>query len=58
MIKINMEMPDCCMKCSFYNGYLRGTCVASPYYDLDFGDTYADMERHKDCPLEEVEDDE
>ena len=57
MIKIDMQMPDYCMKCSFYSGYLRGQCVASPYYDLDFSDTYADMERHKDCSLQEVNDD-
>ena len=56
MIKIDIEMPDYCMKCPFYNGYMRGTCVASPYYDLDFGSTDADMERHIDCPLQEIDD--
>ena len=55
MIKIDMSMPECCIKCPFFNGYHGGTCVASNWDDLYFSNTYPDMERHSDCPLKECE---
>jgi len=55
MIKIDMSLPECCIKCPFYNGCKGGTCVASNWDDLYFGNTYPDMERHRDCPLKECE---
>jgi hypothetical protein len=56
MIKINMEMPDCCMKCLFYRGsHSGGKCAVDD--DLYFGNTYADIDIHDYCPLQEVEDD-
>ena len=58
MIKIDMLMPDCCMKCPFYSGgYLGGTCLVDECDSLYFGSTYAEMERHRNCPLQEVDDD-
>lgn len=56
MIKINMNMPDCCMKCPFYSGFSGGTCLADEYDSLYIGGVYADMERHPKCPLQEAED--
>ena len=58
MIKIDMQMPECCMKCPFYRGTSSGgACVADMDDSLYFGNTYPDMERHDRCPLQEVEDD-
>ena len=57
MIKIDMQMPDCCMKCPFYSGYNEGTCLADKERELWLGGIYADMEIHKYCPLQEVDDD-
>ena len=58
MIKIDMQMPDCCIKCPFYRGsHSGGVCAASEWDDLYFGNTYPDLERHYHCPLQEVEDD-
>jgi hypothetical protein len=59
MIKIDMQMPGCCMKCLFYRGsHSGGMCVVSEWEDLYFGNTYIDMERHPRCPLQEVDEDE
>ena len=55
MIKIDMQMPDCCMKCPFYSGYGGGTCLVDYWDDLIVG-FYADIERSPRCPLQEVED--
>ena len=58
MIKIDMSMPKNCIKCPFYNGYHGGTCVASDWDDLYFGSGfYPDLERHSNCPLKEVDED-
>ena len=57
MIKIDMQMPDCCMKCPFYSGYGGGICLADQDCELWLGGIYADMDRHNYCPLQEVEDD-
>ena len=57
MIKIDMQMPDCCMKCPFYNGYREGQCVAQEYGDIYFNEYDAVVGRHPRCPLEEVKDD-
>lgn len=56
MIKIDMEMPRCCIECPFYSGIQSGTCIASDgdVYGMGYRATY---EIHHDCPLEEVEDD-
>ena len=58
MIKIDMEMPDCCMRCPFYSGYGGGTCLVDKYDSLYLGGIYADMERHSKGPLEEANDNE
>ena len=55
MIKIDMTIPSYCSECPFYSGYNRGSCLAG---DLYFGSTCVDMERHKYCPLQEVDEDE
>ena len=55
MIKIDMQMPDCCMKCPFYNGYREGQCLAQEYGDIYFNGYDAMVDRHPRCPLEEVE---
>lgn len=53
MIMIDMAMPEKCMKCPFFRGSdSGGNCAVS---DLYFGNTYPDMERHNNCPLQEVE---
>ena len=57
MIKIDMEMPNCCMKCPFYSGYGGGKCLVDEYDSLCLGGIYADMERHPRCPLQEEEND-
>lgn len=57
MIKIDMNMPDCCMRCPFYTGYCGGTCLADSYDSLYFGNMYVEMVRHSSCPLQEVDDD-
>lgn len=57
MIKIDMQMPECCMKCPFYSGYSGGKCLVDEYDSLCIGCIYADMERHPRCPLQEVDDD-
>ena len=57
MIKIDMNMPDCCMKCPFYSGFGGGKCLADYWDNLFIGGIYADMERHPRCPLQEVEED-
>ena len=55
MIKIDMQMPRTCAECPFFSGYHGGTCLAS---DLYYGSEHPEFDRHIDCPLEEVEDDE
>ena len=57
MIKIDMEMPELCIDCPFYNGQNKGTCLADPWNDLYFGNIIREIERHPRCPLQEVEDD-
>ena len=57
MIKINMSMPKCCLECPFYSGFQRGTCLADNYNGLYFGDLDAEYNRHPECPLQEVEED-
>lgn len=55
MIKIDIQMPKCCMECPFYRGsYSRGSCTVSGY-DLYFGNMWPDVDRYSGCPLEEVE---
>lgn len=56
MIKIDMEMPRCCIECPFYSGIQSGTCLASDgdVYGMGYRATY---ETHYNCPLEEVEED-
>lgn len=56
MIKIDMEMPNCCMKCPFYSGYHDGQCLAQEYGDLYFNGDDAFIDRHPRCLLQEVED--
>lgn len=56
MIKIDMNMPNCCAECPFYSGFCKGTCLADQYNILYLGGTYVDMERHLSCPLKEVDD--
>ena len=57
MIKIDMQMPECCVKCPFYCGSRSGgECIASDY-GLYFAGTNVSVMRHYHCPLEEVEDD-
>lgn len=55
MIKIDMEMPRCCIECPFYSGIQSGTCLASngDVYGIGYRATY---DIHYNCPLEEVED--
>lgn len=56
MIKIDMTMPENCMRCSFYRGsHSGGACAASEWDDLYFGNMYPDVDRHRNCPLQEVE---
>ena len=56
MIKIDMNMPDCCTKCPFYSGgYLGGSCLADPYNSLYFGNMHVEVFRHSGCPLQEVD---
>lgn len=58
MIKIDMQMPDCCIKCPFYRGsWSGGSCSASEPDGLYFGNELPDCYRHDNCPLQEVEDD-
>ena len=58
MLKINMSMPKCCVECPFYSGFQKGTCFADNYNGLYFGSGfYPDLERHPECPLQEVEED-
>lgn len=60
MIKIDMEMPRTCSECPFYSGCQWGLCLASnrdAWDKMDFNETYVTEERHEDCPLQEVEDD-
>lgn len=56
MIKIDMNMPDCCFICPFYSGHGGGLCLATSG-SMYFGASEAIMNRHPSCPLEEVEDD-
>ena len=56
MIKIDMNMPNCCDECPFYSGFSKGTCLADEWNDLYFGNIHVDIERHLRCPLQEVED--
>lgn len=54
MIKIDMEMPECCIKCPFYSGSrYGGTCAASDPDGLYFGGEWPDAYRHTKCPLQE-----
>ena len=56
MIKINMQMPDCCMKCAFYRGSSSGGfCSADEWNELNFCEIWAAMDRHPKCPLQEVD---
>ena len=56
MIKIDMAMPENCKQCPFYRGsHSGGSCAADEWDELFFGNTYIDMERHRNCPLQEVE---
>lgn len=55
MIKIDMNMPEYCMKCPFYSGYGGGKCLVDESDSLWIGSIYAAMERHPRCPLQEVE---
>ena len=54
MIKIDMEIPRCCIECPFYSGIQSGTCLASDgdVYGMGFLAIY---EIHYNCPLKEVE---
>lgn len=55
MIKIDMTMPENCMRCPFYRGsHSGGVCAASEWDDLYFGNMYPDVDRHRNCPLQEV----
>ena len=55
MIKINMLMPENCLKCPFYIDFHGGICLASGKRGLYFGDTDPDIDRHNECPLMEVD---
>ena len=58
MIKIDMVMPECCIKCPFFRGsYGGGSCAVDIWGDMFFNGTYPDIDRHKGCPLQEEEDD-
>ena len=57
MIKIDMEMPSFCSECPFYSGYNGGICIAyqgEVWNGLCFGYTEMVIERHRLCPLQEV----
>ena len=56
MIKIDMNIPDCCFVCPFYSGYDGGQCLANTSSNMYFGASEAIMDRHDDCPLHEVND--
>lgn len=56
MIKIDMQMPECCTKCPFYSGYNEGKCLAQQDEYMFFSGSEF-IERHSNCPLQEVEDD-
>lgn len=54
MIQIDMEMPESCDECRFLDEqyYICFALCGMSTYDVRRGF------RHKDCPLEEVDDDE
>lgn len=54
-MQIDMCMPEDCTHCPFYRGSIYGgSCSTDIWDDWSFGYARPEMERHPNCPLQEV----